>query len=376
MQGILKYIRGKNFQSHKEVLVEFVPGVNVILGSSNVGKTALLRLLKLIWKNRPLGFRYHSHFAGKGARTEAEVAFTDSKGVEYSKGKTGMAEYRIDGGEPFSGLGKGVPDKVAEVLNLTDTNIQEQLEEPFLITSTAGDVAKAINKITRLDRVDAWMSKLTTKVNSKRREIETLGDELKENKGLLEQYEDLPKIEKLVGELVALETEANDIDEQITSLEKAVDRYGQVNKDLEDNKQWLAEVRPLLRSATEYLDRLGGYDSEILLLEAVVEEYYEVEQRQAKAVGLVKARPLVMQIKELLEDIEEVDEEYGILEGLVEDHREISRNMAENRAKVVSKGIEYDRLYKDAIKSFSVCPGPLSCKLDDGQIEKLLEVEK
>jgi len=52
---MIKYLQIQNFQSHKDSLLEFDPGVNVIVGSSDSGKTAVIRALRwLVW-NRPSG---------------------------------------------------------------------------------------------------------------------------------------------------------------------------------------------------------------------------------------------------------------------------------------------------------------------------------
>lgn len=44
-----------NFQSHEKSELVFTPGVNVITGSSDSGKSAILRAIQWLCTNRPLG---------------------------------------------------------------------------------------------------------------------------------------------------------------------------------------------------------------------------------------------------------------------------------------------------------------------------------
>ena len=52
---MIKSIQIKNIQSHKDTSLEFSPGINAIVGSSNNGKSAVLRALYWARYNRPLG---------------------------------------------------------------------------------------------------------------------------------------------------------------------------------------------------------------------------------------------------------------------------------------------------------------------------------
>ena len=84
---MLKSLRVKNFQSHRDSLIKFSPGVNVLVGDPQNGKTAILRALNLVRTNRPSGFRFHSHFA-KDGNTEIIIE-TDSGEVNFLKNETG-----------------------------------------------------------------------------------------------------------------------------------------------------------------------------------------------------------------------------------------------------------------------------------------------
>ena len=79
----------KNFQSHKDTLIKFDPGVNVIVGSTDSGKSAIIRALRwLVW-NRPIGDKMRSNWGG-----ETEVIIDDELGRTKD-------EYFIRGGDEY-----------------------------------------------------------------------------------------------------------------------------------------------------------------------------------------------------------------------------------------------------------------------------------
>lgn len=59
---MIKSIELKNIQSHENTRLDFDKGINVIVGSSNNGKSAILRGLYWARYNRPLGCRLTRKF--------------------------------------------------------------------------------------------------------------------------------------------------------------------------------------------------------------------------------------------------------------------------------------------------------------------------
>lgn len=62
---MIRSIHLQNLQSHKDTKLEFSDGVNVIVGSSDSGKSAILRGLGWVATNRPAGDEFRSDWAGK-----------------------------------------------------------------------------------------------------------------------------------------------------------------------------------------------------------------------------------------------------------------------------------------------------------------------
>ena len=89
---MIKEIDIVNFQSHKSTHLDLVPGVNVIVGASDSGKSAIIRALRwLIW-NRPVGDAFISHWADGGF---VNIVTDQMDVIQRAKGPGGN-QYRIN----------------------------------------------------------------------------------------------------------------------------------------------------------------------------------------------------------------------------------------------------------------------------------------
>ena len=175
---MIKSLEIKNFQSHEHTKLDFHHGINVICGKSTSGKTAIIRALRWVCFNRPAGLRFLSNFTENGT---CEVILKKENGSVGLRKDSKGAEYTLDGSRHFSKLSTNLPDHVVETINLSEINFQDQLEQHFLITDTPGQVAATINKLTKIENVDEWVSGLTTDINSCTREILILNNQIDEH---------------------------------------------------------------------------------------------------------------------------------------------------------------------------------------------------
>ena len=63
----------KNFQSHKDTMIDFDKGINSICGESDNGKTAIIRAIRWVIENRPLGTDKLNSFWNKDFKEEMSV---------------------------------------------------------------------------------------------------------------------------------------------------------------------------------------------------------------------------------------------------------------------------------------------------------------
>ena len=266
-----------NFQSHRSTVLEFSRGINVICGRSTSGKTAIIRAIQWLITNRPLGLRFFSNFAKETESTQVSLVTEEGNTIKLTKSGSG-SEYFMDGPpydrELWSGIGASIPDLVTKALNIDETNVQNQLDEHFLITSSPGEVARVLNQITKIEKVDGWISSLTSDINSKNRDTVLLNGQILELKKSLDQYESLDQFKKKIEEAQSIYDRISDIDELSDIVEDILLEIRESSDKLKSLAKFL-DADVLVKEAEDILYKL-------LLLEEefqVLSDYVSVDSK-------------------------------------------------------------------------------------------------
>jgi len=235
---MIKKLTIQNFQSHEFSELEFSENVNVVVGNSDSGKSSIIRALKWLVFHKPSGDEMRSHWGGK---TSVEL-ITDDCTVIKSKDKE--QEY-ILGDTHFKAFGTNVPDEITKALNLSDINLQQQLDQSFLLSETPGNVAAHFNKVAKLDKIDTGLQN----VNSEIRELTTSiryeeGQEitLKEQ---LSAFEHLDRFEIEVEVLEEMDKQYISSMQKETKLETLIQNIKNANSDIDKHSKILEFEKPL-----------------------------------------------------------------------------------------------------------------------------------
>ena len=195
----IKSIHLTNFQAHEDLALELSPGVNVILGPSDVGKSAIIRAIRWVTFNRPAG----DAFIRDGCKdTEVTLGVAPDQTVTRAKGTKGNT-YHVNDAE-LKAFGSNVPADVSTVLNLSEINFQGQHDPPFWFSETAGEVSRQLNQIVNLDLIDSTLANLASTVRANRAEANVVAERLADAKTerqdlrhVLEMDRDLKAVEEL-----------------------------------------------------------------------------------------------------------------------------------------------------------------------------------
>lgn len=227
---MLESIEIKNFQSHNDTKITLHPGVNSIVGASDKGKSAILRSLYWVLTNRPTGISVVSDWARneKGVLTDAaSVTVTTKEGNVVRRIRTkDFNGYDIDS-KILEAVGVACPQEVEETLNISDVNVQRQLDPPFLLSASPGEVARFLNSMIKLEEIDKCLSEADSRLKSSRKHlksIESLRDDKEAEIGALEWVDEAQVIldkykaaEKVVTNLTA---KLNRIESQLTEYKE------------------------------------------------------------------------------------------------------------------------------------------------------------
>lgn len=204
----------ENFQSHAHTEIDFSPGLTVIVGESDRGKSAVVRALRWLFFNEPRGTDFIRVGQGE-CRVTAEFADGTRLVRERSVSKN-RNRYVIvrPGQEPqiFEGFGSEVPQEVVALHGMRPVfldedqelvlNLAGQLEPPFLLSSPGSLKARAIGRLHGVHLVDAALRDTLADLSRLQREEKQLEKEVDDLKGRLSAYQDLP----LLGERLAKAT--------------------------------------------------------------------------------------------------------------------------------------------------------------------------
>jgi DNA repair protein SbcC/Rad50 len=186
-----------NFLSHKHSEFTFANGVNVLVGLSDSGKSAIMNALQWVIKNEPSGDSFRSWWGGA---TSVKIVIDNTYEITRIRNEkeNGYVLLDLTKNEPeshFNAIKNGVPEEIADILNIDETNIQTQLASHFLLSNTPGEVAKHFNKVSKFDKIDFANSNINSWINSLNQDIKYKETELQKNTDTLSNFNYLEKVE-------------------------------------------------------------------------------------------------------------------------------------------------------------------------------------
>jgi chromosome segregation ATPase len=157
---MIELIRLANFQRHSRFEMPLDPKITTIAGPSDVGKSSILRALRWVALNNPQG----DSFVREGTKGTTVQVRVDGHTITRKRGGS-LNTYEVDGVE-LKAFGTGVPDRVAEVLRVTETNFQDQHDAAYWLSLSSGEVSRQLNAVVDLGVIDTAFSNIGTKIRS------------------------------------------------------------------------------------------------------------------------------------------------------------------------------------------------------------------
>jgi len=219
---MIKSLTIENYQSHKNSFLEFSTGINVISGQSNNGKTAILRALNWVITNRPQGIAFKSTFSDKKETCRVSLIINDTEIIRERNNSINSyqigSSFLYKDNTYFTTIGNDVPSEVSSAINISDINCASQFERHFLLMDSPGEVGRTINKVVKLDDIDALISNISSKITSTNKELDIKKQDLDKLNLSLEKFKDYDLIENLVNQIVEYDSKVKTIENKVKLL--------------------------------------------------------------------------------------------------------------------------------------------------------------
>ena len=260
-----------NFQSHKDTEIDFDPGVNVICGKSDSGKSAIIRAIRWVIQNRPLG---NSIMTTNSRNCSVELKIINSNKshrVIHSRTKSSL-EYTINGNK-ITHTGLEVPEEVKDIFNILPENFQYQLDSPFLVMESDGNIASIMNEVTHLEKANI----LAKELERKRKEYkDKLSDSnIKEKEIQKELSKDIfTKIttsKELIARIENLENTKNKLDSEEKNIHELIHNIAFLEAKLSEFT-YLDEYKNKVNSMFSLLEDIGKLQTSIDEIQSITNQ--------------------------------------------------------------------------------------------------------
>lgn len=306
----IKNVELINFQSHNHTEIEFDRGLNVILGNSDAGKTAILRAIKWALFNEPKG----DYFIRQGERdVSVKVTFSNGVVVERSRTPSKNSYYLLDaeGQEMrFEGFGLDVPKEITDAIqmykvsldnsnNKVILNIAEQLDGPFLLNDQASMRASAIGRLIGVNYVDDALRTVVRDNKRINQEIDNLRASKDEVKEQLKEFDYLKDYKDKFQKLSNIRDKIKELNQRLNLVSSLKEQYDQCNFELEKINNLLENFKNLNKidsiiaiiegnlikrnTYESYIARLDRTESEILNISNTLDNLKNIDSIYEKA---------------------------------------------------------------------------------------------
>ena len=244
----LKKVHIRNFQSHRNTEVNLKPGINLIVGTSDVGKSAFMRALNLVMHNE-VPNREFVTYGEKDATVILE--FSDGTIVERVKGANKNAYYAtLPDGTTIEkeklGNTSSIPEEIYKALGSPPVDKRygnlayaEQLSPLFLVSLSTTELPRCISELTGLDDYENAAMSLAKSARQFDRKIKETKSRITGFEASMSQYQGLDNELSAYETLIELIEQAESIHNQIEDSENLIAEYKSI---IEQGRQIIAEM--------------------------------------------------------------------------------------------------------------------------------------
>jgi hypothetical protein len=231
----------------------------------------------------------------------------DNKYVSRKKSKYDNS-YTISGGMELKALVHSVPDVVTNILNMGSINLQAQMDAPFLLADSPGEVAKILNKIVNLEEIDRALFNASKKIRSIETDYKLDTTRVENVKKELSKYDYLEEMEFAISLVEENQTKLMELIAKIDLARELVSQSDTIYEDLQE----LNDVLALEPTINELMEKMGMYWKTIEVMDEYAGLLDNIEIFELKKAKVEKYLTMETVVKDLLNKCDE-HESLGIV---------------------------------------------------------------
>lgn len=279
-------VQVKNYQIIKNAEAEFVPGLNVIVGPSNNGKTSFIKAIKsLIYTepgSTPIRFGTQSYIVGIQYNGHTVIL---QKGLKDSA-------YLVDG-EKFTKYGTSTPEEVSKALGIRELelngkkekiNFWDQMNYPFLLDKSSTELFRFIVDSGEDDQISAALKDMVSdrqginkdinqlqgsimvldeQIATKTKEIDNLKPRLEVSKEIIKMQTKVANVRQmhdLLEKIKSLQSKQLELQKQYNKVEAESKIYTESVLKLQDSYEKSSIYYNTLRRINDFKNRINQND--------------------------------------------------------------------------------------------------------------------
>lgn len=326
----------KNFQSHKNTVIEFKQGLNVIVGPSDTGKSSVIRGIKWALYNEPSG----DFFIREGeSECSVIIEFNDGIIVERLRNKSkNMYILHDDKGNKikYEGFGTSVPEEIMEVIGIkkiyldsdesNTVNIGEQLEGPFLLSEKDSTKASAIGRLIGVNIIDEALREALKDLRDFNNQKKVIDEKINELNNELKSYEYLDKLSRTNNRLNKIKDDIKEKDQKLRRLRVTKKNFNETQMEIKELKIYLKK-----------LSNLEIVEDNLKNINYLLNNYKYIKNKDKSLVSYYNEINININILKQLSEINAIDKNYNELNNFIyKQHRltKIRRDYKSNQTEI------------------------------------------
>jgi exonuclease SbcC len=359
----LKSVTVKNFQAHTDSTFDLENGLNLIVGTSDSGKSALARAINFVLYNIS-----ESDFVREKEKFfEVEIVFADGAIIKRTKGKdinSVSYKYPTDFDfTTFKAFGNSYPDVVLDFLDrpimskaLGAVSYSDQSNKNFLIEQPASAQPKILSTVIGTDDIQKAADNCSSKVRSFNDQVKTSESVIKNLEEKIEtQYINLDEEKQILDGLQNILEQINIIETEVLLIESDLNTLKSIKKRGNENKQHLNLCNNIIEILSEKIDTLVTKSNDLLSITTIINNDKNIKERLKIAQKNLELNQAILDssIETKIEKIQLLSSETNVISDMIDDtnnfktkiHNYIQK-IEDEKNIIETKQEELDNLYK------------------------------